>query len=80
METRTYAGIMVGTMTGLVIVWGATVSALSEGGLAFLAATVDGIMAGIGIGGLIGLNIALGAVLEEKKADRTVLPGLPKAA
>jgi hypothetical protein len=45
METRTYAGIIVGTMTGLVIVWGATVSALSEGGLALLAATVDGIMA-----------------------------------
>ena len=66
MKKRTYWGIVAGTMFGLVTVWGAMVSALSVGGLALLAATVDGIMAGIGIGVLIGVNIALGAVSEEK--------------
>lgn len=80
METRTFIGIIVGFDFALVIVWGAIYSALSEGGLVLLAAAVDGIMAGIGIGGLIGLTIAFGAVSEEEKIVRAVPPEVPKAA
>jgi hypothetical protein len=80
METRTVIGIIVGFDFALVIIWGAMYSALAAGGLVLLAAAVDGIMAGIGIGGLIGLNIALGAAAEEENDVEAMPPGLPKAA
>jgi hypothetical protein len=82
METRTYAGIIVGVAFGLVVAWGAMFPALSAGGLVLLAATVDGIMAGIGGGGLIGLTVAIGTFSEEEEEARVhaVPPELPKAA
>jgi hypothetical protein len=81
MRPRVYSGIIAGIAFGLVIVWGAMSPALSAGGFVLLACTLDGIMAGIGGGGLIGLTIAMGAVgEEEEKRVHAVPPELRKAA
>lgn len=64
MKKHILSGVVVGGTLGALVVWGAVNSALSAGGLVALAAAFDGIMAGLGIGWLIGINIAEGAVEE----------------
>jgi hypothetical protein len=56
------AGIITGVVFTVVIVAGAAISALPEGGTVLLAAVVDGLLAGICIGALIGANFALAAI------------------
>jgi hypothetical protein len=80
METRVYTGIIVGVAFGLIVLWGAMSPALPAGGLVLLAAIVDGILAGIGLGGLIGSIIAFCGVGEEETGVHAVSPELPKAA
>jgi hypothetical protein len=48
------AGIITGVAFGLVIFWGATYAAFLAGGSVTLAAGLDGFMAALGGGGLIG--------------------------
>ena len=61
-------GILIGGLLGAVTAWVAMVDALPEGGLVAIAGAFDGVMAGLGIGWLIGINIAEGAV-EEVEED-----------
>lgn len=52
------AGLIVGGIFGTVTAVTAASSAWPEGGLVAFAAAFAGIMGGLGIGGLIGINIA----------------------
>jgi hypothetical protein len=63
-----------------VIVWGAAVSALPEGGTVLLAAAIDGLLAGLCIGALIGANFALAAVEKAEKKEQAHKPAADIAA
>jgi hypothetical protein len=67
MKKRTLSGIIIGGAFGALVAWGAMSSALSEGGLVALAGAFEGLMGGLGIGWLIGINIAEGAVEEPEE-------------
>ncbi|HWP58629.1 MAG TPA: hypothetical protein VNL14_12130 [Candidatus Acidoferrales bacterium] len=70
MNKHLVAGITVGVAFTVVIVSGAAASALAEGGAVLLAAAVDGLLAGVCIGALIGANFALaGAEKAEEKGQ-----------
>jgi hypothetical protein len=69
------AGVIIGFVFTIVIVAGAAVSALPEGGTVLLAAVVDGLLAGICIGVLIGANFALAAVEQAETKHQAQEPG-----
>lgn len=56
------SGVVVGGLFGVVAAWVAMSDAVTAGGLVALAGVVDGILAGLGIGWLIGINVAEGAI------------------
>ncbi|MBI3799944.1 MAG: hypothetical protein HY268_23590 [Deltaproteobacteria bacterium] len=64
MKKQILSGVLVGGLFGALTAWGAMSDALPAGGLVTLAGAFDGIMAGLGIGWLIGINIAEGAIDE----------------
>jgi hypothetical protein len=74
MQKHMLSGVIVGGLFGLVTAWIAMAPALPAGGLVALAAVFDGIMAGLGIGWLIGINIAEGAV-DEAEEEIAHAPG-----
>jgi membrane associated rhomboid family serine protease len=74
MKKHMLLGVIAGGLFGLVTAWIAMASALPAGGLVALAAAFDGIMAGAGIGWLIGINIAEGAV-DEAEEEIAHAPG-----
>jgi membrane associated rhomboid family serine protease len=67
MKKHVLSGIVVGGLFGILAAGVAMSSALPAGGLVALAAVIDGVMAGLGIGWLIGVNIAEGAVDEAEE-------------
>jgi hypothetical protein len=58
MEKHILIGLICGLIFGAVIFWGALYPALAAGGLVAFAAGLDGFMAAIGGGGLIGVTVA----------------------
>jgi hypothetical protein len=64
MKKHLLSGIIVGGLFGGLTAWVAMSDALPAGGLIALAGAFDGVMAGLGIGWLIGINIAEGALDE----------------
>lgn len=80
MNKHVALGLIAGIVFTLVIVWGAAVSALSEGGTVLLAAAVDGLLAGLCIGALIGANFALAAVEKAEKKEQAHKPAADIAA
>lgn len=70
MSKHILAAVLAGVLSTWVIVWGAAVSAFPAGGAVLLAATVDGLLVGLCIGGLIGANFALAAIEEKKKKEQ----------
>ena len=62
------AGLIVGGMFGTVTTVIAASTAWSEGGLVAIAASWAGVLGGLGIGGLIGINIAAGEADMEDDA------------
>jgi membrane associated rhomboid family serine protease len=73
-------GIIAAVLFTLVIVWGAVASALPEGGTVLLAAAVDGLLAGVCIGALIGANFALAAVEKAERKEQAHKPEAEIAA
>ena len=67
MKKHILAGVVVGGLIGVLAGGIAMSDALPAGGLVALAGAVDGIMAGLGIGWLIGINVAEGAVDEAEE-------------
>ncbi len=72
MKRHLLSGVIVGGLLGSVAAWIAMSDALPAGGLVALAGVVNGVMAGLGIGWLIGINIAEGT-LEEAEEQGTHL-------
>ncbi len=72
MKKHIWGGLITGGVFGMVTAWIAMSSAWSAGGVVALAAMVDGVMAGLGIGWLIGATVAEGAY-EEAAGDRPPL-------
>ena len=68
-------GIVIGGILGAVTAWIAMADALPAGGLVAVAGAFDGVMAGLGVGWLIGVNIAEGAVEEEEGLSHVTEPG-----
>jgi len=64
MKKHLLSGVMVGGLFGAITAWIAMSDALPAGGLVTVAGAFDGIMAGLGIGWLIGINVAEGTVDE----------------
>jgi len=64
MKKHILSGVVVGGLFGALTAWVAMSNAWPAGGLVTLAGAFDGIMAGSGIGWLIGINIAEGAIDE----------------
>lgn len=64
MKKHMWSGVLIGLVFGASTAWIAMSSALPAGGLVALAGVIDGIMAGLGIGWLIGINVAEGAFDE----------------
>jgi hypothetical protein len=62
MKKHIVSGILIGGMFGALTAWLAMAEALPEGGLVALAGAFDGVMAGLGIGWLIGVNVAEGTI------------------
>ena len=67
MKKHILSGILAGGIFGALTAWLAMAEALPEGGLVALAGAFDGIMAGLGVGWLIGVNVAEGAVDEAEE-------------
>jgi membrane associated rhomboid family serine protease len=67
MKKHILSGVIIGGLFGVVAAWIAMSSALPAGGVVALAGAIDGIMAGIGIGWLIGVNVAEGAADEAEE-------------
>ena len=67
MKKHIWSGVVVGGLFGALTAWVAMSDALPAGGLVALAGAFDGIMAGLGIGWLIGINIAESAVDETEE-------------
>jgi membrane associated rhomboid family serine protease len=66
MQKHILAGVIVGGCFGVVIAAIAMSSALPAGGVVALAAALDGIMAGLGGGWLIGVTVAEGTFEQEE--------------
>lgn len=64
MNKHLLSGVIIGGLIGAVTAWFAMSDALPEGGVVALAGAFDGMMAGLGIGWLIGINVAEGAADE----------------
>jgi hypothetical protein len=64
MKKHILSGIVIGGIFGIVVAWFAMVDAVPEGGVLALAGAFDGIMAGLGVGWLIGVNVAEGTIDE----------------
>ncbi|HEV8714770.1 MAG TPA: hypothetical protein VGX03_18315 [Candidatus Binatia bacterium] len=62
MKKHILSGILIGGIFGALTAWLAMADALPEGGLVALAGAFDGVMAGLGIGWLIGVNVAEGTI------------------
>ena len=76
MKKHLLSGVVVGGLFGALTAWVAMSDALPAGGLVALAGAFDGIMAGLGIGWLIGINIAEGAIDEaEEDLAHVAKPG-----
>lgn len=76
MKKHILSGVVVGGLFGALTAWIAMSDALPVGGLVTLAGAFDGIMAGLGIGWLIGINIAEGAVDEvDEELAHVAKPG-----
>ncbi len=66
MKKHILSGVIFGIFFGLIIARGAMSSALPAGGLVALAAAIIGMLAGLGGGWLIGINVAEGTFEEEE--------------
>ncbi|MBI3300472.1 MAG: hypothetical protein HYZ72_00085 [Deltaproteobacteria bacterium] len=76
MKKHILSGVVIGGLFGVVTAWIAMSDALLAGGLVALAGVFDGIMAGLGIGWLIGVNVAEGTVDEaEEELVHATKPG-----
>ena len=73
MSKPVVAGLIVGGVFCAAIVWGAASSAFAEGGLLLLAVTLNGLIGGLIIGGLIAANFAL-LSLEEREEEKLPQP------
>lgn len=69
MSRALITGLVVGSLFCAAIVWGAASSAIANGGLLLLAVTVNGLVGGLIIGGLIAANFAL-LDLEGKEHEK----------
>lgn len=67
MKKHILSGVVVGGVFGVMAAWVAMSDAVPAGGLVALAGIVDGVMAGLGIGWLIGINVAEGTVDEAEE-------------
>ncbi len=67
MKKHILSGVVIGGFFGAVTAWLAMSDAVPAGGLVALAGAFDGVMAGLGIGWLIGVNVAEGAVDEAEE-------------
>jgi hypothetical protein len=67
MKKHILSGILIGGIFGALTAWLAMAEALPEGGLVALAGAFDGVMAGLGIGWLIGVNVAEGTIDEAEE-------------
>lgn len=81
MKKHILSGVVIGGFMGVITAWFAMSDALPQGGLVALAGAFDGVMAGLGLGWLIGINVAEGAVdeAEEELAHLSHGSGLAKA-
>ncbi len=81
MKKHILSGVIIGGLFGVVTAGFAMSDALPAGGLVALAGAFDGVMAGLGIGWLIGVNVAEGAVdeAEEELAHLTHSGNLAEA-
>jgi len=77
MSKHIVSGVVAGTVFGVLAAWVAMSSALCAGGLVALAGILDGVMAGLGIGWLIGINVAEGIVDEVEVESRQVAEHKP---
>lgn len=68
MKKHLLSGALVGGVFGIAAAWIAMSDAIAAGGVVALAGVVDGIMAGLGIGWLIGINVAEGSLAETEMA------------
>jgi predicted membrane-bound spermidine synthase len=64
MKKHILSGVVVGGLFGVITAWMAMSTSLSGDSVVAMAGAFDGIMAGLGIGWLIGINVAEGAVDE----------------
>jgi hypothetical protein len=62
MRKHILSGVVVGGLFGVITAWIAMSPALAAGGLVALAGIVDGVLAGLGMGWLIGINVAEGVI------------------
>jgi membrane associated rhomboid family serine protease len=67
MKKHIISGVIIGSVFGVVTAWIAMSSALPAGGMVALAAALEGVMGGLGIGWLIGVNIAEGTLDEAEQ-------------
>ena len=68
MSKSVLAGVAVGAVFAVTIVYGAAAMAFDAGGFVLLAALIDGLFAALCIAGLIAANFALAAHDNEKTA------------
>lgn len=74
MKKHIVSGILIGSIFGALTAWLAMADAVPEGGLVALAGAFDGVMAGLGIGWLIGVNVAEGTVEEVEEGLAYLAP------
>ena len=67
MRKHILAGVIVGGLFGVITAWIAMSPAWAAGGVVALAGLADGVMAGLGMGWLIGINVAEGVVYETEE-------------
>ncbi len=81
MKKHVLSGIIIGGLFGALTAGFAMSDAVPEGGLVALAGAFDGIMAGLGIGWLIGVNVVEGTVdkAEEELAHLAQAGNLAEA-
>lgn len=81
MKKHLLSGVIAGGLLGSIAAWIAMSDALPAGGLVALAGVVDGVMTGLGIGWLIGINVAEGTLeeAEEQGAHLTQPPTIATA-
>jgi membrane associated rhomboid family serine protease len=77
MSKHTISGIVAGTLFGVLAAWIAMSSALHAGGLVAVAGILDGMMGGLCIGWLIGMNVAEGTVDEAEAESKQVAENEP---